>query len=74
MEPTIKREDEWAQRIVSEFLQCPGLRLTASQAARLWGLTNWRAKVALTTLVEQHVLYQLPDGTFVRRGACPRCG
>ena len=32
------RIDQMLQRIQGEFVEMPGLRLTAAQAQRLWGL------------------------------------
>ncbi len=65
---------EWERLVASEFLQCPGLRLTANQAARLFGLNDDEMETILAGLVEREVLRRGANGMFVRRGECPRCG
>ena len=56
-----------AQRIRAEYLEMPGLRLSADQARRLWGTDEETCRTALTALVDTRFLQQLYDGTFVRR-------
>ncbi len=65
--------DAWSGRIEREFAQCPALRLTAGQAARLWGLDSALVERIFAGLVARHLLFQTDDGRYVRRGACPRC-
>lgn len=67
------RIDEVLQRIQGEYVEMPGLRLTAAQAQRLWGLERDVCNSLLRTLVEARFLGQTRDGAFVRRdGALPR--
>lgn len=60
------RNEGWAQRISSEFAECPALRVTAAQAARFWGLERARAEAVLDELVRRAVLVRSPDGVFMR--------
>lgn len=63
----------WDRRIAGEFAQCPGLRLTAAQAARFWGLDRGTAESVLEALVHRGLLFRSDKGVYVRRGACPQC-
>lgn len=60
------RIDDVLQRIQGEFLEMPGLRLTAPQAQRLWGLDREVCKALLGALVDANFLLQTRDGAFVR--------
>ena len=53
-------------RLRSEFLEMPGLRLTAEQAHRFCGVERTACTVALDALVEEHFLSTRPDGSYVR--------
>lgn len=64
--------DEVLQRIQGEFVEMPGLRLTAAQAQRLWGLDREFCNKLLSSLVDAKFLEQTRDGAFVRlEGARP---
>ena len=66
------RMDDVLQRIQGEFVEMPGLRLTAAQAQRLWGLERDVCVSLLGVLVDAQFLAQTRDGAFVRReGARP---
>lgn len=61
-------DPELAQRVRSEFLEMPGLRLTAAQAARLWALDYSSSERLLEHLAEsgflgrdRHGAYRRPD-------------
>ena len=54
------------QRIFSEFLEMPGLRLTCQQAQRLWGLDAATCVAALELLVERKFLYRTGRGMYAR--------
>ena len=54
------------QRVEGEYREMPGLRLTESQACRLWHLDRTRCQTILDTLVTARFLNRLPDGSFVR--------
>ena len=59
-------EHHLLQRIKSEFLEMPGLRLTTPQAKRLWGLDDDSCSAALASLVHSRFLFQTRDGAFMR--------
>lgn len=66
------RIDEVLQRIQGEFVEMPGLCLTAAQAQRLWGLDRDVCDALLGALVDAKFLSQTRDGAFVRLdGAVP---
>lgn len=66
------RIDEVLQRIQGEYVEMPGLRLTAAQAQRLWGLERDMCDAVLGALVEAKFLSRTRDGAFVRQeGAAP---
>ena len=60
------------RRIQAEYLEMPGLTLTASQAARLWGLTGPQSERLLSELIDGGFLMRDARGRYRRRG-CPRC-
>ena len=49
-----------------EFLEMPGLRLTAAQARRLWGLDAATCSALLSALTEAKFLFRTRDGAFMR--------
>ncbi len=57
-----------ATRILSEFREMPGLCLTVSQAARLWGLDIDRCLRLLQVLVAAGRLRCLPRGRYALPG------
>ena len=61
------RIDEVLQRIQGEFVEMPGLSLTAAQARRLWGLDSDLCAGLLGSLVDVRFLVQTRDDAFVRR-------
>jgi hypothetical protein len=60
------RIDDVLQRIQGEYLEMPGLRLTAAQAQRLWGLERDVCDALLGALVDAKFLTRTRDGAFVR--------
>jgi hypothetical protein len=54
------------QRIRSEYLEMPGLRLTPQQAQRLWGLDRQCCEESLQYLVDAGFLMKTGRGTYVR--------
>lgn len=54
------------QRIYSEFLEMPGLRLTSKQAQRLWGLDEQSCLDLLEFLVDARFLCRPAHGTYSR--------
>jgi hypothetical protein len=55
------------RRIRGEYIEMPGLRLTATQAQRLWGLDRAACDAVLSALVDVEFLIRNRDGAFVRR-------
>ena len=53
-------------RVRAEFLEMPGLQLTAGQARRLWGLEEAVCDAILETLVQERFLRRTRDGAFAR--------
>jgi hypothetical protein len=58
--------EELCQRIQGEFLEMPGLRLTSSQACRLWGLDRDVCGQLLAQLVDVKFLTRTRDGSFMQ--------
>lgn len=55
------------QRIQSEFLEMPGMRLTLAQAQRLWGLDRTVCEALLGALVQARFLCRTREGAFIRQ-------
>ncbi len=53
-------------RVRGEFLEMPGLRLSAPQAARLWHLDGQTATAVLSALVASGFLERRADGSYAR--------
>ncbi len=53
-------------RIQGEFLEMPGLRLTLTQAQRLWNLDQVVCEALLAALVDVRFLIE-SDGRFLQR-------
>jgi hypothetical protein len=66
MNPEFLTTDEVLRRVKGEFLEMPGLRLTAPQARRLWGLDSTHCDALLAALVDAKFLFQTRDGAFMR--------
>lgn len=56
------------ERVESEYLEMPGLKLTEAQAGRLWGLDGGTCQVVLATLIERRFLKRSANGHYVRAG------
>ena len=66
------RVDDVLQRIQGEYSEMPGLRLTAIQAQRLWGLERAVCDELLGALVDAKFLSQTRDGAFVKTDGGPQ--
>jgi hypothetical protein len=53
-------------RIKSEYVEMPGLRLTAEQGSRLWGLERNQCDEVLAALVKRRFLALGEDGKYGR--------
>jgi hypothetical protein len=58
--------EELLGRVRREFVELPGLRLTESQARRLWGLDQASCSVVLEKLIATRFLVRTRDGAFRR--------
>ena len=56
------------RRIRGEFLEMPGLRLTAQQARRMWRLDETACDAVLGALVDARFLAKTRDCAFMRPG------
>jgi hypothetical protein len=60
--------NEVVGRIRAEFLEMPGLRLTLTQASRLWGLDEGACRHVIDVLVRSSFLRWTAGGTLARVG------
>lgn len=60
------------RRISAEFLEMPGLRLTLTQASRLFGLDVGECRSLLSGLVDEGFLVQNGEGLYSRAGVTRR--
>ncbi len=56
-------------RIRMDYLEMPELRVTETQARRLWGLDANVSTAVLNLLVNARFLCRAPDGAYVRADA-----
>jgi hypothetical protein len=61
-----RASEDVLRRVQGEFLEMPGLRLTESQARRLWGLDAGSCAALLDALVATNFLFRTRDGAFMR--------
>jgi hypothetical protein len=54
------------ERIRAEYVEMPGMRLTAAQVQRLWGIDSAQCSSALAVLVRERFLCTNDDGTYSR--------
>jgi len=65
-DPHAKTAERLLRRICGEYMEMPGLRLTAAQAQRLWGLDEPTCTNLLVSLVDARFLHLTRDGHFAR--------
>jgi hypothetical protein len=65
-------DERLLSRIQSEFLEMPGLHLTAPQARRLWHIDDQACRTALDELVRAQFLVKRANGSFTRASDGPR--
>jgi hypothetical protein len=58
-------------RMQTEYVEMPGLKLTARQAQRLWSLSVEVCNDALAILLAGGFLTRTRDGAFIRQGRPP---
>ena len=66
------RIDEVLQRIQGEYLEMPGLRLTAAQAQRLWGLERDVCDALLGAMGEEDIGHFFPNSDPKWKGAASK--
>ena len=59
---------EWSLRILAEYREMPGLRLTPRQAARLWAMDAVHCQAILDALVASGCLRRSPRGEYCLAG------
>ncbi len=57
-------EREWSQRILAEYREMPGLRLSLRQAARLWTMDAVHCQAILDALVASGSLRRSSKGEY----------
>jgi hypothetical protein len=57
------------RRVRNEFLEMPGLHLTAAQARRLWQIRDGECEALLQVLVNSGFLTRTRTGAFVKTGS-----
>ena len=67
----VRAAEEVLRRVQGEFLEMPGLRLTAPQARRLWNLESTTCDALLSALVDAKFLFRTRDGAFMRVETLP---
>ena len=63
---SVDNAEQMLSRICGEYLEMPGLRLTCTQAERLWGLESQVCLDLLEVLVESGFLWRAKDGAYGR--------
>ena len=58
-------DDVVRRRAEAEYLEMPGLKLTAQQASRLWHLDAAASATLLDSMVDAGVLYRAKDGAYL---------
>lgn len=62
-----QRLDGIIRRVRGEYNEMPGLRLTVTQAQRLWGMDRIACDTVLSALVDVKFLRRNSDGAYMRR-------
>jgi hypothetical protein len=57
--------DALRSRVEAEYVEMPGLKLTAAQAARLWHLDRVSSAQLLDSLVDAGILRRARDGAYL---------
>jgi hypothetical protein len=58
--------DDLVRRVKAEYLEMPGLRLTAVQARRFWSLDDRTCSAVLAALIADHFLARTETGSYRR--------
>lgn len=65
----VRVDEDLRRRAEAEYLEMPGLKLTARQASRLWQLDAAASVRLLDSMVESGVLLRVKDGAYVLSSA-----
>jgi hypothetical protein len=65
-EITMTVPQDIVERVRSEYIEMPGMRLTPPQVQRLCGIGPSLCDAVLAAMVESRFLAVRPDGTYVR--------
>lgn len=60
---------DWLQIVRAEYLEIPGLHLTAPEVQRLWGIDSITCEALLDALVRTGFLRQTRNGGYLRANA-----
>ena len=63
-----RSREQLLRRVRAEFQEMPGLRLTLTQAVKLFGVREDICVRVLTALVNERALTRGSDGQYARRG------
>jgi hypothetical protein len=63
----VAQREALVQRLIAEFDEMPGLRLSLPQASRLFGLTEAAAARILTALTKAGTLHRNASNLYMRR-------
>ena len=58
--------DTLTARVMAEYHEMPGLKLTTAQASRLWGIDLPSCEALLERLADERLLARTRDGCFIR--------
>lgn len=67
MSPAAILSEATLRRVRAEFLEMPGLKLTLSQAQRLWGMDRSTCEALIEELTASRFLARTRDGAVVLR-------
>lgn len=67
MSPSALLSEATLRRVRAEFLEMPGLKLTLSQAQRLWGMDRSTCEALIEELTASRFLARTRDGAVVLR-------
>ena len=62
----VEADERVVDRVLAEYREMPGLKLTSEQASRLWHLEPRACELLLSRLADERLLRRTRDGAFVR--------
>jgi hypothetical protein len=70
--PVLNAPADVLERVRAEYREMPGLKVTPSQARRLFGVEPSMCAALLDALTNEHFLVRTADGQFVQSGRGPK--